>query len=89
MNYETCYIKIRKENNGLYLAMNEELELHFFNETSIKILNLIEQNLNKKEIVQILIQEYDVDIIHLKEDVDSAIQYMLDNRFIRGDKIYV
>lgn len=82
MKYNVCYLKIRKEKDNLYLAANQNFELHFFNETIAKILNYIENGFCKSEIIDCLKNEYNVDTTQLNEDVTKAIDYLEVNEFI-------
>lgn len=87
MKYNTCYLKIRKEKENLYLASNQDFELHFFNETIAQILFCIKNDFCKNEIINYFKNVYDVNAVQLEKDITKAIDYLIDNKFIyrKGD----
>lgn len=82
MKYNTCYLKIRKEKENLYLASNQDFELYFFNETIAQILLCIKNDFCKNEIINYFKNVYDVNAVQLEKDITKAIDYLIDNKFI-------
>ncbi len=85
MKYKICFTKIRKESNELYLATNNDLELYFFNKTTVKILKYIKNNFDTNEIINAFQKEYNVDVYELEKDISSTINYLEENKFIKKE----
>lgn len=83
MKYEICFTKIRKESDELYLATNNDLELFFFNKTTVEILEYIKNNFDIDEIIHAFQKEFNVDIYELEKDISSTINYLEENKFIK------
>lgn len=79
--YKSCYHKLREE-QGFIIVSNKELELFFLDSVSANIYRNMQERKSLEEIVDIIINEYNVDRTTLSRDIQEMIEFLLERKLV-------
>lgn len=81
----SVYVKLRKEND-IVIVMNESLELNYLNYTSLFFLEKSTGKMKISEIVDDMLQEYDVTIDIIEKDIINLVRDLQWKKIIKLSK---